>query len=246
MSARPKRLVTRPDYRQLSDVKVPRNARRSSKSYKASSSNDTKLYRLRVLEEDEENGRVKVGYIGFTDEYDEWRRLEDIVTVEEEEEYKEEEDNAYSAPSQLKFCLFEELACRIKLLLFSSRKGSPVCSVSMSFDRVHFDSLVMRGIRKETKGKKDVYSLDSLSKLDDLLGERWYIRGINVAGDFCYIEPGTVSFYLKQSKPKPDFQLKNNGTLVKRYFGMQNQLVFQFVRNDGTSRQWNSVLQSCI
>ena len=78
-------MVTRPDYRQLSDVKVPRNARRSSKSYKASSSNDTKLYRLRVLEEDE-NGRVKVGYIGFTDEYDEWRRLEDIVTVEEEEE----------------------------------------------------------------------------------------------------------------------------------------------------------------
>ena len=65
-----------------------------------------------------------------------------------------------------------------------------------------------------------------------------------MAGD--YIEPGTVSFYLKQSKPKPDFQLKNDGTLVKRYFGMQNQLVFQFVRNDGTSRQWNSVLQSCI
>lgn len=239
MSERPKRLATRPDYRLLSDVKVPRIARRSSK---ASSSTDTKLYRLRVLEEDEKNGRVKVGYIGFSDEYDEWRRLEDIVTVEEEEE----EDNDCLAPSRLKFCLFEELACRIKLLLFSSRKASPVCSVNMSFDRVHFDSLAMRGIRKETKGKKEVYSLSSLSKLDDLLGERWYIRGINVAGDFCYIEPGTVSFYLKQLKPKPDFQLKDDGTLAKRYFGMQNQLVFQFVRNDGTSRQWNSVLQSCI
>lgn len=242
MSERPKRLATRPDYRQLSDVKVPRIARRSNKGYKAGSSIDKKLYRLRVLEEDEENGRVKVGYIGFSDEYDEWRRLEDIVTVEEEEE--EEED--YLAPSRLKFCLFEELACRIKSLLFSSRKASPVCSISMSFDRVHFDSLVMRGVRKETKGKKEIYSLGSLSKLDDLLGERWYIRGINVAGDFCYIEPGTVSFYLKQSNPKPDYQLKDDGTLAKRYFGMQNQLVFQFVRNDGTSRQWNSVLQSCI
>ena len=243
MSERPKRLVTRLDYRRLSDVKVPRNARRSSKSHKTSSSTDTKLYRLRVLEEDEENGCVKVGYIGFSDEYDEWRRLEDIVTVEEEEE---EEDNDSLAPSRLKFCLFEELACRIKSLLFSSRKASPVCSVNMSFDRVHFDSLVMRGIRKETKGKKEVYSLGSLSKLDDLLGKRWYIRGINVAGDFCYIEPSTVSFYLKQSKPKPDFQLKDDGTLTKRYFGIQNQLVFQFVRNDGTARQWNSVLQSCI
>ena len=162
MSERLKRLVTRPDYHQLSDVKVPRNACRSSRSYKVSSSNDTKLYCLRVLEEDQENGHIKVGYIGFSDKYDEWRRLEDIVTVEEEEEYEEEEDNAYSAPSRLKFCLFEELACRIKLLLFSSRKASPVCSVSMSFDRVHFDSLVMRGIRKETKGKKEIYSLGSL------------------------------------------------------------------------------------
>ena len=123
MSERPKRLVTRPDYRQLSDVKVPRNTCRSSRSYKASSSNNTKLHCLRVLEEDEENGRVKAGYIGFSDEYDEWRRLEDIVTVEEEEEYEEEEDSAYSAPSRLKFCLFEELACRInsvteRLVLF--------------------------------------------------------------------------------------------------------------------------------
>ena len=245
MSERPKRLATRPDYRQLSDVKLPRNVPRSSKRYKASSdTTDTKLYRLRVLEEDEENGRVKVGYIGFSNEYDEWRRLEDIVNIEEEDE---EEDNDYLAPSsRLKFCLFEELACQIKTLLFSSRKASPVCSLSMSFDRVHFDSLVMRGIRKESKGRKEVYSLVSLSKLDDLLGERWYIRGINEAGDFCYVEPGTVSFYLRQSKPKPDFQLKDDGTLAKRYFGMQSQLVFQFVRNDGTSRQWNSVLQSCI
>ena len=111
---------------------------------------------------------------------------------------------------------------------------------------MHFDSLVIRGIRKETTGKKEVCSLDSLLKLNDLLGDRWYIRGINVAGDFCYIEPGTVRFYLKQLKPKPDFQLKDDGTLVKHYFGIQNQLVFQFVRNDGTSRQWSNVLQSCI
>ena len=73
-------------------------------------------------------------------------------------------------------------------------------------------------------------------------GKRWYIRGINEAGDLCYIEPGTVSFYLKQSKPRPDFQLTNDGTLVKHFFGKQNQLIFQFVQSDG---QWDSVLQSC-
>ena len=151
MLDRLKRLATRPDHHQLSDVKLPRSTRRSSKHNKASSSTDTtdsKLYRLRVLEEDEENGHVKVGYIGFSDEYDEWRRLEDIVNIEEDEE---EEENVYLAPSRLKFCLLEEVACWIKSLLFSSRKASPVCSVIMSFDRVHFDLLVIRGIRKETK-----------------------------------------------------------------------------------------------
>ena len=37
--------------------------------------------------------------------------------------------------------------------------------------------------------------MSSLSKLDDLLGERWYIRGLNSAGDFCYIEPGASIFH---------------------------------------------------
>ena len=244
MSERPKRSGSRPDYRQLSDVKVPKYVLRSSKRYKTNYSADTKLYRLRILEKDEANGVVKVGYIGYSDKYNEWRRLEDIVNVEEGEE---EEENNCLAPSHLsysKFCLFEELACRIKSLLISRRKSSPVCSVTMSFDLVHFESLVLRGIRNETKGK-NTYSLTSLLKLDDLLGKRWYIRGINEAGDFCYIEPGTVSFYLKQSKPRPDFQLTDDGTLVKHSFGKQNQLIFQFVRSDGISCQWDSVLQSC-
>ena len=123
MSGRPKHSTIRPDYRQLLDIKVPKTARRSCRSNKANSLMDSKLYRLRVLEEDEENGRVKVGYIGFSDEYDEWRRMEDIVIIEEKEK---ELDNDYLAPSRLKFCLTEELACRIKSLLFSSRFYSVV------------------------------------------------------------------------------------------------------------------------
>ena len=46
-------------------------------------------------------------YIGYSDEYDEWRRIEEIVTVDEDEE----ENDSDLAPSQLsaptaamKFC----------------------------------------------------------------------------------------------------------------------------------------------
>ena len=64
-------------------------------------------------------------------------------------------------------------------------------------------------------------------------------------GAFCYVELGTVRFHLKLLKLKPDFQLKEDGTLTKRYFGVRNQLVFQFIRSDGTSQQWSSVLHLC-
>ena len=78
--------------------------------------------------------------------------MDEIVTVNHYEE-----DNSDLVPSQLpsmaavKFCLFEELASRIKLLLFSSRKTSPICSVVLSFDSLHFDSLVVQGTRKEKR-----------------------------------------------------------------------------------------------
>ena len=109
---------------------------------------------------------------------------------------------------------------------------------------MHFDSLIVRGTRKETKGSREIYSLTSLTKLDDLLGDRWYIRGINSVEDFCYVEPGTVRFHLKFLKLKPNFQLKEDGTLTKRYSGVRNQLVFQFIRSDMVPH--NSGAVSCI
>ena len=71
------------------------------------------------------------------------------------------------------------------------------------------------------------------------------LRGINSVGAFCYVELGTVRFHLKLLKLKPDFQLKEDGTLTKHYFGVRNRLVFQFIRSDGTLQQWSSVLHLC-
>ena len=77
-------------------------------------------------------------------------------------------------------------------------------------------------------------------------GNRWYIRGINTAGDFCYVTPGTVKFYLKHCKGKIDYQMQADGTLTKSLYdqGLYH-LIFQFIRGDGTCSQWNSVLKSC-
>ena len=63
---RPRRSTIRPDYRSLADVKVPKRIRVSTRSRDNVNSTAGKLYRLRVLEEDEANAyHVKVRYIGY-------------------------------------------------------------------------------------------------------------------------------------------------------------------------------------
>ena len=144
-----------------------------------------------------------------------------------------------------KFCLLEELACAIKSSLFSHRKGDPTCSIDMSFGSLHFEALAYPGggVVKSRKWSTEMYDLSSLSKLDDLLGERWYIRGLNEAGDFCYVQPDTVRFYLKAPQQKVDYQLQQDGTIKMQYYGIEHCLVFKFVGSDGTVAEWSSVLR---
>ena len=243
-ATRPKRAVSSVDYSRLADVQVPKRTRVHSRGEK------NKLYHLRVLEEDGE--RVKVAYVGYGSQHNEWRPRSDIVVLNEHEQGESSSDESDTDPPlapMKQFSLYEELAYRIKSLLFSSRKGDPVCCITMSFDSIYFDGLIRRGTsvartaRQPVKLKK--YTLSSLTKLDDVLGRRWYIRGLNAAGDFCYVKPGTVNFYLKHSRGKVDYQLKTDGTFQSLYFGGGVRLVFKFIREDGTSSQWSHVLNLC-
>ena len=90
------------------------------------------------------------------------------------------------------FCFYEELASRVKSLLVSCRKADLVCYVNMGFDTtIYFDELIRQSATQQRSSQRQVYTIPILSKLDDTLGNRWYIRGINTAGDFCYVTPGT-------------------------------------------------------
>ena len=53
-------------------------------------------------------------------------------------------------------------------------------------------------------------------KFDNILGDRRYIRGLNLEGDFYFIIPGSVKFYLKHYKGKMDFQMQSDGTVLKK------------------------------
>ena len=193
---RPRRPTIRLDYCSLADVKVPKRICVSTRSRGDVNSTAGKLYR--VLEEDEANAdHVKVRYIGYSSECDEWRSRKDIVHLNDEESSSSSDESDGADLSQLPrkriklFCLYEELASRVKSLLVSCSKADLVYHVNMGFDTIFFDELIRQSATQQRSSQRQVYTIPILSKLDDTLGNRWYVRGINTAGDFCCVTPGT-------------------------------------------------------
>ena len=117
----------------------------------------------------------------------------------------------------------------------------------MNFDCIYFEGLIQRGsvIPRTKHLKQQVYTVTRLSKFNDILGNRWYIRGLNQSGDFCYIKPNTVEFYLKHLSGKTEYQLLSDGTLSKNLYAAGCCLVFSFVHEDSTLHQWNAVHEQC-
>ena len=188
MEKRPKRTNAQRNYRQLADVKVPRLSKVTRKTSRSTS--EDKLFRLNVLEEDHATGRVKVSYVGYGSECDEWKGRDEVVEIEPESENKCENSSDFevviSQPQPLN--LFQVLATNIKSSLVSTRKGNPCCRINMHFDSIYFEGLKQRGILQLSRQKncrKDIYTVAKLSKLNDIVGHRWYIRGLNKHGDFC-------------------------------------------------------------
>lgn len=251
MSQRPKRSACRVNYAELADVKVPAVRKQKRGGVNRTEEVDDKpsatLYRLSIVEENHREGLVKVRYVGYGEEYDEWRLESEVVNLSGEEEGSscDSDDVRFRGPVRSQCSVFEELLYRIKALLTSSRKGDPSCRIIMSFDQVSFDALAMRCslVNRNSKCKRQVYKVQDVSKLNDLLGDRWHIRGINASGDFCYVIDDTMKLYMKQSRGRPDYQLLDDGTMIKTYFGRQQQLVVFFIRGDGVATQWNDIVK---
>ena len=157
---------------------------KSKLMYKEKTPEKTTFYRLKILEEDESRGLVKINYIGYSNEWDEWRRREDIIELNDEDDRSMVDNCAKRQSLQMSpLNLYEQLATNIKLQLVSYRKRSPYCRISMNLDYIYFEGLIQRGsVISRTKHLKQVYTITRLSKLNDILGQRWYIRGLNSSG----------------------------------------------------------------
>ena len=82
---RSKRRIPRPDYRIMADITVPKGTcsqQRAPKTGTQAHKNPTQLFHLQVIDED--NELVKVHYVGYENEFDEWRSKSDVVDLNED------------------------------------------------------------------------------------------------------------------------------------------------------------------
>ncbi len=166
---------------------------------------------------DSTNNRVRIHYLGFSSRFDEWRNTNDLVHLESSCILEDHDFN-------------EDLALKIKASLSTQRKSNPaVCT----FDK----GLKMKGKFKRQIRVVEHYTIDVYSDLDSLLGSNWHYRGLNSAGDFCYV---MFNFYLYHKRPLIHYIEKENKP-VKVCVPQGYTLVFQYVRGDGPPSQFGNV-----
>ena len=129
-----KRKRNRIDYKQLADsFKLPR-------AKKIPTSRD-KLFPVKVLEP--ENDRVKVHYIGYGEEYDEWKDRNEIENaIGEDTDFSNGIIEADTLVGYQPFSLYNELRIKIKRSLTCSRTGSPLVKINIPFDILLFNQVV--------------------------------------------------------------------------------------------------------
>ena len=69
------RTTKRKNYKEIADVQVPRGRRALRKPAK------DELYPVEIVEWEDEQGKVKVHYLGYGECYDKWKFLEEIVPL---------------------------------------------------------------------------------------------------------------------------------------------------------------------
>ena len=186
---------------------------------------DTTLYPVTVISDLSE--RVRIHYIGYGSQHDEWRNKDDILPV--------------TSPclTTEKFDLHQELAVKVKSSLLGGRKSNPAVKITMSYDLDTFNEGLGRCgyVTKTVRGVKH-YKIQQYNELDHILGPNWHYRGINAAGDFCYVVPESIEYYLNRHRGIVHYVPDENCKPVRTIMPHGYSLTFKYVRADGTPSEF--------
>ena len=180
------------NYKELDNLRLPKESVTKSKE-------ENKLYPITVVEQ--ENNKVKVHYVGYSSDFDEWKKEDELECLPDEEEEASHTTTAAAIEPYQPYSLFRTLRLKIKQALTCGRKASPVINIVMPFDKMQFDGgLKTAGILSKTVQGVQHYKISHYRDLNPWLGSRWHYRGLNDAGDYGYVVLETVDFCLRKSR----------------------------------------------
>lgn len=127
----------------------------------------------------------------------------------------------------------------MKKRLWSGRREDPDINIDLNVDQDVFMGglgCVLPGIVH--RGKM-VYRLQSNRLLDSYLGLKWDERILNPAGDFAYVIPGTVKYWLGQRSPITEYKIIGE-QYIKSEVENGYYINFQFLRGDGNRNNYHA------
>lgn len=203
------------NYKDLADTKLPRVQRCTKQT------NSEKLYAIEIVEDNGE--QVKIHYTGYSSKHDEWRSRGDIVDPSSTDTNEPERYQPFD--------VHLHLAYAIKSSLTSGRDRDPAVRLEVPFDKLLFQG-GMRAAGKllQVVRGEEHYGIEEHADLVPFLGDRWFVRGLNVHLDFCAVLAETVVYYLHKKAPLIDHL--SGDTIHGGYV-----LIFKFVRFDGVKDQ---------
>ena len=210
--ARAKRAKVVVNYRELADVRLPKAARKRTKV------KNEELFPITIVERQE--SRVKVHYIGYSSNYDEWKDVDELECLSEPQDEIEDSDELHCDPIPDKpvccepFSLYRNLAVKIKQSLSCRRKSSPTLRIVIPFDLILFNGgLKEAGIRSKKVHGNQYYQIHHYRDLNHLLGKNWQFQGININGDNGYAVMESVEYHLSKSRSLKEYFPSEDGTV---------------------------------
>lgn len=202
---------------------------------------DNKLYDVEVTEVDKVNKTVKLHFVGFGSQFDEWRPFggdgvgEYFPFLRTERLLAPVEQSVGDREQIFLGLLYRE----IKKKLWSGRREDPEVNIDLNVDHDVF----MKGLGTVKPSIMErgrmVFPLKSNRDLDVFLGQTWDERILNCNGDFAYVIEGTVKYWLGQRSPITEYKLIG-GQYIKSEIENCYFIAFQFVRGDGNRHTYNN------
>ena len=127
---------------------------------------------------------------------------------------------------------YERVYREIRRKLYSGRKEDPEVRIEIPVEEDVFNQSLGRITSKSYSRNKLVYQVLCNETLDNYIGTKWNERIMNENGDFAYVVPGTLRFWLTKRNPILEFKVFGD-KYVKSEIEDGHEVVITFVRGDG-------------